>query len=85
MDGLLLAKKINEDLEKIRISDDLLSKCKRSDALGKDFRDTISLEQKKFVLVLINNVIIKWKINTLQTISGKKLKIPWQLPLNFYR
>ena len=47
LDGLLLTNKLNDDLEKLRISDDLLSEDKRLDVLNKEFQVDIRCEETK--------------------------------------
>ena len=45
LSGLLLTKKLNDDLEKNRISDDLSNEDKRLDSLDNKFQDDIKWNQ----------------------------------------
>ena len=45
LNGLLLTNKLNDDLDKFRISDNLLKEDKRLDGLDKTFREDIKWEQ----------------------------------------
>ena len=58
LNGLLLTNIMNNNLVKFRISDGLLKEEKRLDNLNKTFEEDIKWGQKRFVLVLMNSIIM---------------------------
>ena len=62
---------MNDDMAKVWISDDLVNENKRLDDLDLKNQVDINWEQTVFFLVLMNNIIIKWKVYKLQNITRK--------------